>query len=203
MTKQYMSNKAKINKSCYGLIVDLLQIKHIREIPNLVKTVYSIVTSCFNYYEDVQLVSFVKILGEGSYNIIIELAIETIDDMLFKALRLNKKNRELKGFDISRDLTPDPKTGAVSEVNRYGVMHMPKVETRDFGWKLTPKYYSFKRIWDKLINLKVAHEGDASKIDKLNYIKEALNWLVCKYAVESLDIIKYVHSKDMGVFDWK
>lgn len=197
-----MLNSISFNKSMFGMVADLLQFEGVRNIPNLTDIVKQFVKTCFTMFEGVESVSVVKMLGEGSYNIIFEVAIETSEDVLIRALRLNKAGERIKYFKVEKDLMPDAKTGQVDQTSQYGAPHIPKIDASDVGWLLTHKYYNFERIWSKLINLKMEYEK-IGNMDALEKTKDVLHWLVQRYALEGLDIIRYVHMKGLGVFDWK
>lgn len=134
-------------------------------------------------------ITVLKKLGEGGYNIAVEIHIYAEDNKSYvepKVLRL-KQSGEGKGA-LGLDF---PENKNLSKIEFEESNNLPQIELKGNGWLITPKYHNFKYLLQ-----------DIEKKD-FNEKKALTDCLICCYAKSMYNLMKHVHSKGFGVFDWK
>lgn len=156
-----------------------------------------ITNKIYDKYKHPWIVSFVKILGEGQYNVVAEIKID-YDNKNPKALRINKRTDKLQN------------------IREYECKFLPQIELMGDSWLITPKYFNLKRLFKKIEeknflleylvdeNFLVDHPNTGNfKEDNFKKKKPLIDYLICCYAESMYNIIGDVHATGVGVFDWK
>lgn len=137
--------------------------------------IYDIFDKVYEHYK-CDMLRLVRVLGEGANNIVIEMKVYTSNTTFNKALRINKKGKEITHLFDDADET-----------------FLPKIEVRGDTWIVTPVYIALKPILAELLT------KDTLTNDELEYV----NYIIKRYAKAAYKILRFMHNYDYGVYDWK
>lgn len=136
-----------------------------------------IVSKCYQYYKT-NHISFVKVLGIGHHHIVFEIKIHSMGKIFTRAVRMYK-------FMINED---SEKITHVCDHLDENFVYIPRIEVRNEYWIITDRCYSFQKLFNKCIETK-------------NLV--AIDYLLYLYSKSIYKVVKYVHNKGYGIFDWK